>query len=85
VSIGNIKDWQKLAVPNAKEGVGDWLRFERPSSLQRVVAQERELESRRRSAYAEYVELVESDQRRVQPRYRISPLSYSEWASRINR
>jgi len=83
VSISSVNDWKKLAIPDAKEGAGDWLRFERPSSLQRVVAEEREQESRRRSAYAEYVELVENDQRRVPPRYKISPLSYSEWAKHI--
>lgn len=83
MSISSVNDWQKLGVPNAKEDAGDWLRFERPSSLQRVVAQERELESRRRSAYAEYVSLVENDQRRVPPAYKVAPLSYSEWSKHL--
>jgi hypothetical protein len=83
VSISSINDWQKLGVPNAKEDAGDWLRFERPSSLQRVVAQERELESRRLAAYTEYVELVESDQRRVPPKFKVSPLSYEDWSKYI--
>jgi hypothetical protein len=83
VSIASVNDWQKLALPNAKDSVGDWRRFERPSSLQRVVAEERELESRRSSAYAKYVELVENEQRRMPPRYKISPLSYSEWSKHI--
>src|SRR6476646_500079 len=79
MSISSLNDWQKLAVPNAKEGAGDWLRFERPSSLQRVLAQERELESRRRAAYAKFVELVENDQLRVPPKLKVSPLSYEDW------
>ncbi len=83
MSISSVNDWQKLAVPNAKEGAGDWLRFERPSSLQRVIAQERELESRRRSAYAEYIELLENDQRRVPPMLKVSPLSYEDWSKHL--
>jgi hypothetical protein len=83
VSICSVNDWKKLAIPDAKEGAGDWLRFERPSSLQRVVAEEREQESRRRSAYREYVELVENEQRRVPPKFKVSPLSYEDWAKHI--
>lgn len=83
MSISSVNDWQKLGVPNAEEDAGDWLRYERPSSLQRVLAQERELESRRLAAYAEYVELVESDQRRVPPKFKVSPLSYEDWSKYI--
>jgi hypothetical protein len=63
--------------------VNDWRRFERPDSLQRVVAEERELESRRRSGYAEYVELVENNQCRVPPKFKVSTLSYEDWSKHI--
>ena len=65
------------------QDIKDWRTFEKLSTAERVVAQERELESRRRAAYDEYVQLVESDQLRVQPRYKVSPLSYEDWSKYI--
>jgi hypothetical protein len=65
------------------QDIKHWRTFEKPSTAERVIAQERELESRRRAAYDEYVQLVENDQLRVQPRYKVSPLSYEDWSKYI--
>ena len=83
MSIGSVTDWQKLTTPSAKERIQDWRRFEKLSTSERVVLEEREQEFRRRAAYAEYVELVESDQRRVPPKFKVAPLSYEDWSKHI--
>lgn len=79
MAIGNTSDWKKIDVPGAKERVPDWRRFEKPSTADRVRSQEREQESRRRSAYEEYVRFENS-----QPQVRgKSPLSYEQWSRHL--
>jgi hypothetical protein len=83
MATNNIRDWKKIDLPVAKDGALTWRHFEKPSTAERVVAQEREHESRKRVAYDEYVKLVENDQLRVPQKYRIAPLSYEEWSQHL--
>lgn len=63
----------------ATEIIRDWRQFERPDSMQRLRAQEREEASKKKAAYEEYVEFIEKDQVRTPRRYKIVPLSFEDW------